>query len=311
VSKTIDSRTITLSSRRPASDLAERIRLVCGAISLASCSFLCLVYAIRPAGWDPITIWPFVFWAWVGVVFGLASLSRRAKPRSVLVAAVWVIGLLAITEEPRALLRSIGHRGETEWQDARAEGRALRVVSLNCAGGRLDAAREALAQEPDIVLLQERPGMEELEDVFRESDGWQGTASLDTAVLVRGELEALPIATRERVFLCLTRVRPGCLEPPQELVVASIHLNLPATRADIWRPSTWRAAEETRQVRVGQMAGVASHAAKAEGRPMIFGGDFNTPGGDSLFRPLRTHLRDAFAEAGIGWPDTMVNDTPV
>jgi hypothetical protein len=292
-------------------DAADRIRIGCGIVSVATCVFLVALYTLRPPGWDPITIWPFVFWAWPGVVFGLASLSRAAKRRSLLVAAVWVIALLAIPEEPRALLRSVGHSGEEAWRAARAEGRALRVASLNCGAGSVGAARELLAHDPDIVLLQERPGMHELEDVFEEASGWQGTGTLDTAVFVRGELEALPPVPRQQLIICLARVQPSCLDPPQELIVASIHLFLPATRADIWRPSTWREAEQTRAVRAGQMARVAAHAAAARGRPTIVGGDFNTPGGDGLFRPLRHYLRDAFPEAGVGWPNTMVNDSPV
>jgi vancomycin resistance protein VanJ len=64
-------------------------------------------------------------------------------------------------------------------------------------------------------------------------------------------------------------------------------------------------------VRVGQMERVLAYAAEAGGQPMIFGGDFNAPGGDGLFRPMRAYLRDAFYEAGVGWPDTIVNDSPV
>lgn len=270
------------------------------------------MYALRPAGWDPITIWPFVFWVWPGVIFGLASLSGQAKRRSLLVAAAWLVAIVGICEEPRALLRTVGHRGGEAWRAAQVEGRALRVVSLNCCGGSVAAAREALAQDPDILLLQERPGDDELRALIEGNSEWRMAASFDAALLVRGELEALPITARENVFLCLTRVRPVRLDPPQELVVASLHLSLPATRADIWRPSTWREAEKVRRVRVGQMQPLAGYAARWAGaQPTIFGGDFNTPGGDALFRPLRAHLRDAFLEAGIGWPNTMVNDAPV
>ncbi len=307
----MNSRVVTLSGRETRPDVAERTRLACAAVSVASCVFLCVVYALRPTGWDPITIWPFVFWVWPGVIFGLASLSGQAKRRSLLVAAAWLVAIVAICEEPRALLRTVGHRAGERWRAAQVEGRALRVVSLNCCGGSVAAAREALAQDPDILLLQERPGDHELRALIEGKSEWRMAASFDAAVLVRGELKALPITARENVFLCLTRVRPVRLDPPQELVVASLHLSLPATRADIWRPSTWREAEDTRQVRANQMQVVATYAAEARGELTIFGGDFNTPGGDGLFRPLRAHLRDAFPEAGLGWPNTMVNDAPV
>jgi endonuclease/exonuclease/phosphatase (EEP) superfamily protein YafD len=44
--------------------------------------------------------------------------------------------------------------------------------------------------------------------------------------------------------------------------------------------------------------------------PLIVGGDFNAPAGDAVFRLLRPRLRDAFAEAGCGWGNTIINDFP-
>lgn len=45
--------------------------------------------------------------------------------------------------------------------------------------------------------------------------------------------------------------------------------------------------------------------------PLIVGGDFNTPPGDSLFRKLRPRLRDSFPEGGIGLGNTIINDIPL
>jgi endonuclease/exonuclease/phosphatase (EEP) superfamily protein YafD len=44
----------------------------------------------------------------------------------------------------------------------------------------------------------------------------------------------------------------------------------------------------------------------------IIGGDFNAPAGDAVFDLLsRSGFRDAFTEAGSGWPDTYPNTAPV
>ena len=45
--------------------------------------------------------------------------------------------------------------------------------------------------------------------------------------------------------------------------------------------------------------------------PVIIGGDFNTPGQDSLLDPLRGPLTDCFAAAGRGWPNTITADYPM
>ncbi|MFQ6133345.1 MAG: endonuclease/exonuclease/phosphatase family protein [Armatimonadota bacterium] len=289
---------------------ADRIRLACAAVSLSLWAFLTALYALRPAGWDPITIWPFHVWAWPGLVFALASLTGRAKRRSWLVAGMWILAVGLLTEEPRALLRSVAHRGEEAWQAARSEGRALRVVSLNCKSS-LAAVEEALAQNADIVLLQERPSLDEFDELVEAGGDWEMAAAFDTAVLVRGELKALPTSPEQKVFVCPARVRPSRL-PEQELIVASVHLPQPALRRTLWRRATWQRAERIRRRRAGYMGDLAALAAEHVGATAtVFGGDFNTPGGDSLFRPLRAHLRDAFEQAGVGWPDTFLNEAPL
>ena len=46
--------------------------------------------------------------------------------------------------------------------------------------------------------------------------------------------------------------------------------------------------------------------------PAIVGGDFNAPAGDAVFDLLKdAGFRDAFAEAGSGWPDTYPNAAPM
>ncbi|MBI4474447.1 MAG: hypothetical protein HY646_17385 [Acidobacteria bacterium] len=43
----------------------------------------------------------------------------------------------------------------------------------------------------------------------------------------------------------------------------------------------------------------------------MVGGDFNAAAGDASDRDLQPDLHDAFAEAGRGWGNTLLNDLPV
>jgi endonuclease/exonuclease/phosphatase (EEP) superfamily protein YafD len=293
------------------------LRRILAAASAGGCALLTTVYAIRPANADPVTIWPFWFWALPGLPLGILGFSRTTWRWSIVAVAGWILATSAIAEEPRALLRAA-------WRHHRAvpagggDSGALRVISVNCAGGNVAVVREALARDPDIVLLQESPTEKGMQQLFRDSSArdaaapkWGVTQELDTAIAVRGSIEAMPVQKGERSFACVARVTPARLRKPTDIVVVSTHIVLPQLRGDLWRPSTWRGAAHSRAVRLRQMSRVAGHAVEWSGRaPTIAGGDFNTPAGDSLFRPLRPYVRDAFAEAGTGWPGTITNEFP-
>ena len=296
-------------SRRALADIA---RPICAGLSLAFCGSLSLVYLVRPLGWDPLTIWPFWFWIWPGVVLGLLSLSHGSRPRNLAVVSTWLLALLIIPEEPRALLRTLVHRPDHAWQTARAQGRALRVISVNCAGGTVEMVEEALKLDPDLILVQEAPSSAELAAVADLEPGWQVTSSLGTAVIVRGSLTPLPAGRKALGHACLAEVLPARLKPPRNLMVASIHLGHPVLRTEFWLPEVRREARAVYRHRLAIMEHIGSMVrCRTVAGPIIVGGDFNTPGGDSLFRPLAPHLRDVFYEAGVGWPGTILNDLPI
>ena len=63
--------------------------------------------------------------------------------------------MIVFVEEPRSLCRSVLFcKG---WGTITKKENAIRVISLNCAGGNLKAAEEVIRYKPDIVLLQESP----------------------------------------------------------------------------------------------------------------------------------------------------------
>jgi len=283
------------------------MRLLPVGVSLAGCVLLSAIYVVRPANVDPVTIWPFWFWSVPGAALGLLGLSRQTWRWNVATVVLWALNTCWIAEEPRSVLRAcLGPQTAS-----RAQPGFLRVVTLNCAGGRTEPVVDALAQDPDILFLQEMPGRNQLARLLESRPGWELATGMDAAIAALGEVQEQPLTRDESLFMCVVRVVPARLRPPTEIAALSTRLFLPQLRFDLWRPSVWRGAAQVRALRAEQVTYLTTHVAAAARAPVILGGDFNTPAGDSLLRPLRPHLRDAFSEAGSGWPNTITDEHPM
>jgi endonuclease/exonuclease/phosphatase family metal-dependent hydrolase len=131
----------------------------------------------------------------------------------------------------------------------------------------------------------------------------------ESSLAVRGTLQPVPLEHGD-YFMAVARLAPR-RHPGASLLVVSTHFTVRGVNLDLWRRAAWQAAEGVVRGHNWQMGRVRHYAepALAQG-PAIVGGDFNTPGGDALFRALRPHFRDCFAVAGQGWPDTITNDYP-
>ncbi len=289
-------------------NLAQR---VCAALSLLLCLLLAALFALRPPFAGMITVYPLWGWAVPGILLGLLALSRQNRRPGLAVLGLWLVVVAVEAEEPRYMAR-LWWQQLTGYEAACPdEMSALRVVTLNCDGGNPRAAAEVLPFSPDIVLLQESPAKAELQDVFPAEDGWEMTVGPDASIIVRGTLEPVALPLHESGTLTLARVQPSAVQPPVVLTVISTRFFLPPLRLDLWNDEARFVISETVAVRTWQMERVAEYAfaGVAQG-PTIAGGDFNTPGGDALFRRLKPHLRDAWPPAGVGWPNTIINERP-
>ncbi len=286
-------------------------RVYLSVVSIAAWVVLTALYALRPAGVDPITIWPFWFWSLPAMALSLFGISCRNRQWGVVGAALWLLVTPLIAEEPAMLLRSLTRPEAWSPHQTGTDGACVRVITLNCAGGNPDAAIEALSYCPDIVLLQEAPGVNELRKVLAACPGWMMASSQDPAILARGSVRPLDVPLGERGTVCASVITLAGIKPPTELMTLSTRLTLPELAYEFWHPITWLKAAHARAAREQQMAIVARYArAWTRQSPTIVGGDFNAPAGDSLYAPLRGCLRDAFAEGGSGWPNTIINETP-
>ncbi|MFA5140683.1 MAG: endonuclease/exonuclease/phosphatase family protein [Elusimicrobiota bacterium] len=297
--------TVRLTEEQSRVVLALR-RAALGA-SLLLCAGVSLCHVLQPDSCAAITVLPPWSWTVPGLALLLVGAWKPTLRLSIAVLAAWVGFAVFFMEESRSLLR-LGAWPVPEWEAARAAGRAVRVVSLNCGSGSIDAAGEAVSLQPDILLLQEPPSCEGLERLTLKVFGPDGAVlcGIGASILARGQILSgeIPEPLGQNYAQARIRLRSGL-----EFEAVSMHLGPPAVWYGLWRAENWRAQTEHRRARREKlkemMRGLESAA------PLIVGGDFNSPGRDAVFRALKPRLRDAFSEAGRGWGKTAPNDTPL
>ncbi len=202
----------------------------------------------------------------------------------------WVIGWFVAGDEPAALVRGLG-----SWHNRHL----FRVVSLNCAGGQLQAALEVVGLKPDIVLLQESPGPSELERVRAElGPDWSLLRGIDASILVRGRLRPVALPRFTTDFTAAWADIPAHRDP---VLIVSLRLMPPIFRLDYWNPECWTAYAENKAGRRKELAAIARFVAiQSIGGRVILGGDFNIPPDRTVTRILDPICRDVFLEAGRG-----------
>lgn len=252
-------------------------------------------YAWRTDALYAITVYP----AWVGGagVLVLALFARSAGRRAWLplsLAGVAFVGMFA--EEPASLARAL--LPITPGSDE------IVVVTLNTASSP-EAAAETFEHKPDLVLIQETPGDEDLARLAPA--GWATISGADCAVLAHGRLRQLNNLRDEMEFTMVEWTdRLG-----RKVDVVSLRLLPPVFRMDYWNPECWAAYAQNRRDRREQLARVfARIRALQTSQELIVGGDFNNPHDPAFFSELTGWMDDAW-ESGRGWPGTAVNAYPM
>jgi vancomycin resistance protein VanJ len=265
-------------------------------------------YWLQPDCLAALTLVP--AWCWLlpaFVLFRLGFDRRRWRlPGAVLL--LWLVFVVAFAEDVRSLVR-LGRSPTADWLAAREQGRAIRIVSLNCRLGDARAAAEVAQYDPDIVLLQESPGQEEVEELARRLYGMDGGVlwDFDTSIVARGEIETRMSRRALHFTHGLVRTPDGL-----EVDVVSLRLNPPVSRLDFWSPGFWRDHRDNRVKHREQIQEVMEALGDCpETAHLIVGGDFNVGAGDGALGELRPRLFDTFREAGRGWGNTGTNRFPL
>lgn len=279
------------------------VRVLLTWASLAACVILSVMYAGRSDACAAITVFP--VWVWCAAGFGpLVLLIRRRRSGWVLMAMLtWLIFLLVFAEEPWSLLRLVIRASP-------ATGERLRVVSLNANIGNRRVLDDIARYQPDIVLLQESPGRNEVEAMARQLFGDEGAFvyGVDASLIVRGSAAPAELPSDLSAYVVQAHVR---LPSGRELEVFSTRLTPGVFRLDLWSPGCWKEQTENRRKRREQIGRIVDRIDSIPDEiPVILGGDFNAPQGDAVFRQLRPRLRDSFKVTGRGWGNTITNEYP-
>jgi vancomycin resistance protein VanJ len=292
----------------PPSVRFQRLRRVggVGSVVLLVAVSLCLV--LQPDWLAPVILVP--TWCWLIPGLMLACCGFRGVRRR------WFVGILFLWAAFTWLCVEEAHsqvRGESmspvEWLTARRNGRGLRIVSLNCNVGQARCVEEIAAWEPDVVLLQESPNEEQLQDLVESLFGRDGTCLYggDVSILARGKLTHRFSDTRSHFVHVEVELPTGSV-----IEVVSTRLSPPVPRFDFWRPDFWSDHREKRIDHRKQINEVVQHLQSVpSGSHLIVGGDFNAPPRDDALKGLQSRLTDAFGVAGSGWGATGTNEYPL
>ncbi|MGZ0167972.1 MAG: endonuclease/exonuclease/phosphatase family protein [Planctomycetales bacterium] len=279
---------------------------VSGSVLLLVVVSLCFV--IQPDWLASVILVPAWCWLIPGLMLACFGFCRGNKRWSISVLALWAVFTWQFVEEARSLSR-FRTLSPVEWQTVRECGHGIRIVSLNCNVGKPRCVEDVAAWEPDVVLLQESPGHEQLQKLTELLFGSDGTFlhGGDVSILARGKLT--PRFSDRRSHFVHAEVE---LPTAAVLDVVSVRLSPPVPRFDFWLPGFWsdhcgKRIEHRQQIRerIEHL-----HNVPAE-RRLIVGGDFNAPPRDDALALLRSRLSDAFAEAGNGWGATGTNEYPL
>lgn len=299
----------------PAADAEKRgrrgvfRRRAAAVASAALCVGVWLCYWRQPDWLAPVTLVPAGFWLVPGLA--LAALGYNAFPRrwSVAAVALWVAYAVVMVEESHSLARSVVRPAAADWNAARNGGRALRVVSLNCGTGNPRVIEDLAGWQPDIVLLQESPGREQLDQIARQLFGAEGGVlwSSDASIIAGGQVR--PRSVRRGLHFVQAEVE---LPTGLRAEVISLRLSPPVFRLDFWKRGFWSDHHDNRVRHRRQIQAIMRRIASvAPSTPLIVGGDFNAPPRDGALVPMRKRLRDTFRRAGRGWGNTGTNSLPL
>ncbi len=266
--------------------------------------------------WDElvvITLIPMWAWAGAGVLISIVAWPTLKSRLSLVTFALWLIAGVALSDETAGLLREFRAAvsgGKPKPASSEPGPEKLRIVTLNCNDGTVEATTGLKKLAPDIVLLQEAPERAYLIDLTSELFGVEGTfiRSEQCAILARGRLGD-SFTEASTGSLIATLERPG----GESINVINLHLPSAAPRFDIWNAECWRVLTERRKSNRRTLRNLLDTMPNRSVSDLrIVGGGFGAPPSDDIFRLLRNAgLADSFRQSGYGWGNTFPASLPL
>ena len=264
----------------------------------------CLSCIIRPDLLASLTLIPPWFWVLLGLAGVIGAIRTRRCQWTVALILLWLCFSVGWVEEVSSLARLMSVKVGFN----RVSGTSLRVVSLNCANTSR-CLEELKAAKPDIALLQEITGADELQNMAFELYGEKGSvlAGFDSAILTHGSIVPRPFDPQQHFV-------SGVVTFPDRHPIHCISLRLtpPVSRLDAWTAGFWTDHRDRRETHRRELQQVRQAFNDVDsGVDRVVGGDFNTVPLDRSLSELEPMVRDAFSQSGIGFGGTGTNDTPL
>jgi endonuclease/exonuclease/phosphatase family metal-dependent hydrolase len=284
------------------------------AASLALHLLTVFAYARQPDALAAFTVMPIWIWGGIGLLFSIFAFWFLRAPLSLVITGVWAMTVLLAADEAR-VIGNLDHSPPRPGRAGALEGRNLiRVMTVNCNyfkyGGGSDPATDIRRWEPDIVLLQEvHPHqIRHIADALYQGSGDYRIYSSN------GVVTRWPIHREVNPNVPGYRLQQVTIRRPDgyEIEVVNVHLQSAATDLRLWRREAWTTHRANRQERRREMlVALTILADTAAGRPVVFGGDFNSPAGGPIHGMMTEDFDDAFLAAGSGWGNTYQRRVPV
>ncbi|MBS0264088.1 MAG: endonuclease/exonuclease/phosphatase family protein [Planctomycetes bacterium] len=284
--------------------LPARARIRLAAITACTTAVGAVVGCIaRPDALTAITLVPACAW----LIFGLLGVGAACWAGNRRMAwglsLFWTVFAWGWCEDLAALGRQWSAREPVLAENARL----VRVVTWNC-DGQAHCVDDLKPWDPEIVLLQEAPAPEAIKRISQELFGDSGRVLIagDLAIIARGTLSQIAVDP-QRQFLGAEVL----LDDDRSLTCVCLRLEPPVSRLDGWRAEFWNEHRDRREQHRQKIEELLTTVRKVRAGGLVIGGDFNTPPLDRALDELRSGLRDAFTQAGVGWGATGTNDWPL
>jgi hypothetical protein len=264
------------------------MRSLAAYLSLGIGILVFIIYGLRPDWATALTIFP----AWLWLAVWLLALPAFKQKVFVAVSMMWLIFGFFQIEEWRSMARSLLPFEEHE--------NSIRITTVN-ASGSIVALRDAFAERPDIILVQESPGRQAMERLVEEMGGYEFVYGYDTSIIARGRLEE----GQSKLFY----ISATASIDSQEYFIVSLRLLTSSPRIDLWKLDCWKFQRYMRGRQVEQIKEIFDLL--PDDKILVVGGDFNVPQGDRVFTVFSNRMNDTFRGAGRGWCNTILSDIPL
>ncbi|QDV48861.1 hypothetical protein [Gimesia fumaroli] len=247
--------------------LTKIIAYLIAGLSLVLLIGLSLSFAFPFDACVAITVYPAWVWFTGGLFLSLILFKTKNRWVALTTIGLWFVFLVGFADTPLSLWRGLWGSSNSEWVAAREQERALRVITINCSG-RQQSILALKQKNPDLILIQESPTIENLKTVANELFGGEThlLAGVDASILCRGEIE--PITTTVNWSLGKLTLPSG-----QKLVVVSLRLSPPPFRLDLWNPACWRDFRDHRIKQRAELAALSQALTEIPASlPLIVGG---------------------------------------